>query len=187
MSVLLFSNTLQADRTEAQGSIMRIGPDHGVPQRSDHRVPQRPWRRDSISRHKNGDRRMINGLRGAGALCTVFLLVGCGESKQTMDARSHYGAFNQTITEVEMLSQMVSRENYKAREHPIEDQLTGAIHFFLKNEEVKGTPLEAEARKLLDQTDQIDEIWKSSDGSVEKIRAVVKEMSDQVEHMKTMM
>jgi len=131
---------------------------------------------------------MINGLRWAGALCAVFLLVGCGEDKQkTLDVRSHYGAFNQTIGEVKGLHQLVSRENYKAREHPIEDQLTASIHYFLKNEDVKGTPLEAEARKLLDQTDQIDEIWKSSDGSVEKIRAVVKEMSDQVEHMKTMM
>ena len=131
---------------------------------------------------------MINGLRWAGALCVVFLVMGCGPSKkQTMDARTHYGAFNQTISEVEMLSNYVNREEYQAREDPIEDQLTGAIHFFMRNDEIKGTPLEAEAKKLLDQTVQIQEIWKSPDGSVEKIRAVVKEMSDQVEHMKTMM
>lgn len=130
---------------------------------------------------------MMNGLRWAGVLCTVFLLVGCLADKQTLDTSSHYGAFNQTITEVEMLAMMVARDNYEAREYPIEDQFTAAIHYFIKNEEVKGTPLEDEARKLLDQVNQIDEIWKSPDGSVEAIRGVVKEMEDQVELIKSMM
>jgi hypothetical protein len=39
----------------------------------------------------------------------------------------------------------------------------------------------------LDQEQQILKIWKSRDRSVEKIRAVAKEMQEQVEHMKTLM
>ena len=130
---------------------------------------------------------MINGLRLTGVLCTVFLLVGCGESRTSMDTRSYYGAFNMIAAEVVNLEQEVHSKNYHGQHNPIEDQLGSAIHAFMRNEEVKGTPLEAEAQKLADQEQKILEIWHSPDGSVEKIRDVVKEMQEQVAHMKTML
>jgi len=130
---------------------------------------------------------MINGLRVTGFLCTAFLLVGCGESKNTLDTRTYYGGFNMIEAEVLNLDQEVNSKNWKGQSNPIEDQLGSAIHAFMRNEEVKGTPLEAEVKKLADQEQQILEIWQSPDGSVEKIRAVVKEMQARVELMKTMM
>ncbi len=133
---------------------------------------------------------MINGLRLTGFLCTVVSLVGCdfigGNSRESMDTRTYYGAFNMIVSEVEDLQFQVNVDTYKGRNNPVEDQLGAAIHAFMTNEDVKGTPLEAEAQKLADQEQKIVEIWKSPDGSVEKIRAAAKEMQDQVEHMKTM-
>lgn len=134
----------------------------------------------------HGDRTMNYGYRLMGFLCTVFLLVGCGESRTSMDTRSYYGAFNMIVSEVDNLDQQVNAENYRGQSNPIEDQLGSAIHAFMRNADVKGTPLEAEAQKLADQEQKILEIWNSPDGSVEKIRAVVKEMQEQLEHMKTM-
>ncbi len=134
---------------------------------------------------------MINGLRLTGILCTVVLLVGCdvigGSSSESMDTRTYYGAFNMIESEVENLVFQVNVDTFKGRNNPVEDQLGAAIHAFKTNEDVKGTPLEAEAQKLADLEQKIVEIWKSPDGSVEKIRAAAKEMQDQVEHMKTMM
>jgi len=133
---------------------------------------------------------MINGLRLTAFLCTVVSLVGCdffgGSSRKTMDTRTYYGAFNMIVSEVEDLQSQVNADTFKGRFNPVEDQLGAAIHAFMTNEDVKGTPLEAEAQKLADQEQKIVEIWKSPDGSVEKIRAAAKEMQDQVEHMKTM-
>jgi hypothetical protein len=104
-----------------------------------------------------------------------------------MDTRTYYGAFNMIVSEVENLGFQVNVDTYRGQHNPIEDQLGSAIYAFMSHEDVKGTPLEAEAQKLLDQTKQIEELWKSRGGSVQKIRAVAKEMQDQVEHMKTMM
>jgi hypothetical protein len=104
-----------------------------------------------------------------------------------MDTRTYYGAFNMIVSEVENLRFQVNVDTYKGQHNPIEDQLGSAIYAFMRHEDVKGTPLEAEAQKLLDQEQQILKIWKSRDRSVEKIRAVAKEMQDQVEHMKTLM
>ena len=130
---------------------------------------------------------MSNGRRLMGFLCSVLLLVGCGESRNSMDTRGYYGAFNMIVSEVENLQQQVNSEHYHGRVSPIEDQLGSAIYAFMRNEDVKGTPLEAEAKKLADKEQEILKIWKSSDGSVEKIRTAAKEMQDQVDHMKTML
>ena len=129
---------------------------------------------------------MINGLRLTGFLCTVFLLVGCGEGRTTMNTRTYHGAFNMIVAEVENLGVQVNFETYRGQDNPIEDQLGSAIHAFKTNKEVKGTPLEAEAQKLADQEQQIVQLWESG-GSVEDIRAAAKEMQAQVEHMKTLM
>lgn len=129
---------------------------------------------------------MINGLRLAGFLCTVMLLVGCGESRDSMDTRGFYGAFNSIVAEVENLQAQVNDEYYKGQDPP-EDQLGAAIVAFMSKAEVKGTPLEAEAQKLADKEQEILEILSSPDGSVEKVQAAAKEMQDQVEHMKTLM
>jgi len=133
---------------------------------------------------------MNNGLRLTGFFCVVGLLAGCADERygpQSMDAQTYYGAFNQIVSEVENLQSQVNVDAFQRDYNPVEDQLTAAIHFFKKNEEVKGTPLEAEAQKLLDLTAQIEELWQSPDGSVGEIRVVAAEMQDQVEHMKEMM
>lgn len=130
---------------------------------------------------------MSNGLRLTGFLCAVFLLVGCEDSRKSIDTRTYHGAFNMIIMEVENLQQQVNAETYTGQFSPIEDQLGSAIYAFMSNADVKGTPLETEAKKLADQEAKIMEIWQSSDSSVEKIRAAAKEMLDQVEHMKTML
>ncbi|MCA9009006.1 MAG: hypothetical protein KDB01_04630 [Planctomycetaceae bacterium] len=129
---------------------------------------------------------MSNGLRLTGFLCAIFLLVGCEDSRKSIDTRTYHGAFNMIIMEVENLQQQVNAETYTGQFSPIEDQLGSAIYAFMSNSDVKGTPLETEAKKLADQEAKILEIWQSSDSSVEKIRAAAKEMLDQVEHMKTM-
>ncbi|TWU05219.1 hypothetical protein CA54_59070 [Symmachiella macrocystis] len=130
---------------------------------------------------------MNNKLRLASYLCTLFLLVGCGESRTSIDTRGYYGAFNMIELEVNDMDQYVNSKNYKVQYNPVEDQLGSAIYAFMRNEDVKGTPLEAEAKKLADQEQQILKIWKTRDRSVEKIRTAVKEMQDQVEHLKTML
>jgi hypothetical protein len=89
------------------------------------------------------------------------------------------------VAEVDNLNVQVNFKTYRRQQNPIEDQLGSAIHAFMTNEDVKGTPLEAEAQKLADKEQEIVKIWRSG-GSVEKIRAAAKEMQDQVEHMKTM-
>ena len=129
---------------------------------------------------------MSNWLRLTGFLCAVFMLVGCENSRKSIDTRTYHGAFNMIVMEVENLQQQVNAETYTGQFSPIEDQLGSAIYAFMSNEDVKGTPLEAEAKKLADQEAKILEIWQSSDSSVEKIRAAAKEMLDQIEHMKTM-
>lgn len=131
---------------------------------------------------------MINGLRLAWLSSTVVLLTGCGiggESRTSMDTRTYYGAFNMVVSEVENLRFQVNVDTYKGQHNPIEDQLGAAIHAFKTNEDVIGTPLEAEAQKLADQEQKIVELWKSG-ASVEEIREAAKAMQDQVEHMKTM-
>jgi aminopeptidase-like protein len=129
--------------------------------------------------------RMNYGLRLTGALCTVLLLAGCSNSRESIDTRTYHGAFNMIVMEVENLQQQVNAETYTGQYSPIEDQLGSAIFAFMSNADVKGTPLEAEAQKLADQEAKIMEIWKSSDMSIDKIRSAAKEMLDQVEHMKT--
>lgn len=129
---------------------------------------------------------MINGLRWIGYLCSVVLLVGCGESRNDMDSRTYYGAFNNIVAEAEYAHDTVNDETWDVRLQPIEDQFGSAVAAFMRNEDVKGTPLEAEAKKLLDMEAKIMEIWQSPDGSVEQVRAAVQEMTDHVEHMKTL-
>ena len=129
---------------------------------------------------------MINGLRLLGVLCSVFLLVGCEDSRKSIDTRTYHGAFNMIVMEVENLQQQVNAESYTGQYSPIEDQLGSAIFAFMSNADVKGTQLEAEAKKLADLEAKIMEIWKSSDMSIEKIRAAAKEMLVQVEQMKAM-
>lgn len=131
---------------------------------------------------------MTNGLRWTGCVCAVAVLVGCGDerySRTSMDTRTFYGAFNVIVSEVENLQFQVNVDTYVGQFNPIEDQLGSAIHAFKTNEQVKGTPLEAEAQKLADLEQEIVNIWKSR-GGVGKIRAAAKEMQDQVDHMKTM-
>jgi hypothetical protein len=114
--------------------------------------------------------------------------VGCGDGRDgptSMDTRTYYGAFNVIVMEVENLQFQVNVDTYVGQNNPIEDQLGSAIHAFKSHEDVKGTPLEAEAQKLADKEQEIARIW-SSRGGVAKIRAAAKEMQDQVEHMKTM-
>jgi hypothetical protein len=129
---------------------------------------------------------MINVLHWTGFLCAVCLLVGCGESRTNMNSRTYYGAFNNIVAEVQNAHDTVNNEQWDVRLQPVEDQFGSAVAAFMRNEDVKGTPLEAEAQKLLDHEAKIMEIWQSSDGSVEKVKAAVQEMMDHVEHMKTM-
>lgn len=129
---------------------------------------------------------MSNRIRLTGFLCAVSLLVGCEDSRKSIDTRTYHGAFNMIVMEVENLQQQVNAETYTGQYSPIEDQLGSAILAFMSNADVKGTPLEAEAKKLADQEAKIMEIWQSSDMSAEKIRSAAKEMLDQVEHMKSM-
>lgn len=103
-----------------------------------------------------------------------------------MDTRTYHGAFNMIVAEVENLNVQVNFETYRKQLNPVEDQLGSAIHAFKTNDDVKGTPLEAEAQKLADQEQEILKVWRSG-GSVEDIRAAAKKMQEQVDHMKTMM
>lgn len=129
---------------------------------------------------------MINELRMVAVLCTFFLALGCGESKTSVDSRTYHGAFNNIVIETETMQADVNSVHYDGRLEPVPDQFGSAVAAFMRNEDVKGTPLEAEAQKLLDKEREIMDIWNSPDGSIEKIRAAVKEVVDQVEHMKTM-
>lgn len=129
---------------------------------------------------------MINGLRLTGCLCITVLLSGCGESRTSFDSRTYYGAFNNIVAEADNAHHTVNYENWDPRIQPIEDQFGSAVAAFMRNEDVKGTPLEAEAKKLLEMEKNVMGIWTSPDGTVEKVRAAVKEIVDHVEHMKTM-
>lgn len=118
----------------------------------------------------------------------VVLLAGCSDGSQgpnSMDTRNYYGAFNVLVTEVENLQFQVNAKTYVGKSNPVEDQLGSAIYAFMTNQDVKGTPLEAEAKKLADKEQEIVKIWKSR-GGVKKIREASKEMLDQVERMKPM-
>jgi hypothetical protein len=128
---------------------------------------------------------MNDSIRLAGVCCIAALLIGCGEGPNNMNNRNYTGAFNNIVMEVTNMQLTVNGE-WDPRLQPVEDQLGAAVHAFKRNKDVKGTPLEAEAQKLLDQEAKIMEIWQSPEGSVEKIQAAVQEMVDQVEHMKTM-
>ena len=129
---------------------------------------------------------MTDSIRLTGALCIAAMLIGCGESPTNMNNRNYTGAFNNIVSEVNNMQSTVNDERWDQRLQPVEDQLGAAVHAFKRNKDVKGTALEAEAQKLLDQEAKIMEIWESRDGSVEKIQAAVQEMVDQVEHMKTL-
>lgn len=129
---------------------------------------------------------MIKDLLLAVCLCTFVLAFGCGESKHSVDSRTYNGAFNNIVIETEGMRDDVFSENYDPRLEPVQDQFGSVVAAFMRNKEVKGTPLEAEAQKLLDKEQEIMEIWRSPDGSIEKLRAAVQEVVDQVEHMKTM-
>ncbi len=131
---------------------------------------------------------MTNGLQRAVLFCIVVFLVGCSDGRKgpnSMDTRTYHGAFNVVVSEVENLQFQVNSKAYVGKGNPIEDQLGSAIHAFMTNKDVKGTPLEAEAKKLADQEQVIVKIWKSR-GGVKKIRDAAKEMQDQVERMKAM-
>jgi hypothetical protein len=131
---------------------------------------------------------MTDELRRAVFFCIVVFLVGCsdpGKGPNSMDTRNYYGAFNVIVSEVENLQFQVNAKTYVGKSNPVEDQLGSAIHAFMTNQDVKGTPLEAEAKKLADQEQVIVKIWKSR-GGVKKIREASKEMQDQVERMKAM-
>ncbi|MCA9074757.1 MAG: hypothetical protein KDA93_06980 [Planctomycetaceae bacterium] len=129
---------------------------------------------------------MKKEFRLAAVLCTFFLLLGCGESKTSMDQRTYYGAFNSIKTAVDDMKYEVFAETYDPRVEPVPAEYGSAVAAFMRNDDVKGTPLEAEAQKLLDKEQEIMEIWNSPDGTIEKLRAAVQEAVDQVEHMKTM-
>ena len=130
---------------------------------------------------------MTKELRFMVVLCTCVLAIGCGASKKaSVDSRTYNGAFNNIVIEADTMRDDVFSENYDPRLEPVPDQFGSAVWNFKKNEDVKGTPLEAEAQKLLDKEQEIMEIWRSPDGSIEKLRAAVQEVLDQVEHMKTM-
>ena len=131
---------------------------------------------------------MTNGLRRAAFFCIAVFLMGCsdpGKGPNSMDTRNYYGAFNVVVSEVENLQFQVNAKTYVGKSNPIEDQLGSAIYAFMTNPDVKGTPLEAEAKKLADKEQEIVKIWKSR-GGVKKIREASKEMLDQVERMKPM-
>lgn len=131
---------------------------------------------------------MTNELRRTLFCCIVILLVGCSDGRSgpnSMDTRNYHGAFNVIVSEVENLQFQVNAKTYVGKGNPIEDQLGSAIHAFMTNQDVKGTPLEAEAKKLADQEQEIVKIWKSR-GGVKKIREAAKEMQNQIDHMKAM-
>ena len=131
---------------------------------------------------------MTNAIQRMAFFCIVALLVGCSDGRKgpnSMDTRTYYGAFNVVVSEVENLQFQVNAKTYVGKGNPIEDQLGSAIYAFMTNQEVKGTPLEAEAKKLADQEQVIVKIWKSR-GGVKKIREAAKEMQDRVDRMKAM-
>lgn len=131
---------------------------------------------------------MTSDLRMTVFFLTIVSLVGCSDPRNgrtSMDTRTYYGAFNMIVSEVENLQMQVNAKTYVGKGNPIEDQLGAAIYAFMTNPEVKGTPLEAEAKKLIDQEKETVKIWKSR-GGVKKIREAALEMQKQVDHMKTM-
>lgn len=131
---------------------------------------------------------MTNGPPWTGFFCAVLLLAGCSNGRNgptSMDTRTFYGAFNVIVSEVENLQFQVNVDTYVGKSNPVEDQLGSAIHAFVTNKDVIGTPLEEEAKKLADQEQEIVKIWRSG-GGVAKIRDAAQEMQDQVELMKTM-
>ena len=131
---------------------------------------------------------MKNGLCLTVFLCTAFLLMGCGEEigEGTIDTRTYTGAFNMIIDEVSNMQSNLASEYYTGRDAPIEDQLGSAVHAFKTNEDVKGTPLEAEVQKLADWEEEMMNMWRSNTGSIEKYREIGQQMADQVEHIKTL-
>jgi hypothetical protein len=131
---------------------------------------------------------MKDSLRYMVFLFALAMTIGCGGSpkEMSMDTRTYHGAFNMIVSEVENLQQQVNAESYKVQYNPIEDQVGSAIHAFMTNKEVVGTPLETEAKKLADKEAEILKIWRSPGATVEKIRTAAKEMMEQVEHMKTL-
>lgn len=135
------------------------------------------------------DRTMTIRLGWTVFFCTVVLLVGCRDGRKgpaSMDTRTYHGAFNVIVSEVENLQFQVNVDTYVGQNNPVEDQLGSAIHAFMTNKDVVGTPLEDEAKKLVDQEQEIVKIWMSR-GGVEKIRDAAQEMQHQIELMRTMM
>ena len=55
---------------------------------------------------------MINGLRLAGFLCITGLLVGCGPTATTGDARTSIGAFNVVKSEIQSLKQTMDSPSF---------------------------------------------------------------------------
>lgn len=130
---------------------------------------------------------MINGLRLAGFLCITGLLVGCGPSATTQDVRTSIGAFNIVKQEIDSLKATIDNPNWQGQYNPIEDQVQSALSSLAKNEKVVGTPLEAEAKKLLELEAKAQQIYNSPDATREKVEEVVNEMVAVVEKMDSMM
>ena len=130
---------------------------------------------------------MINRLRLTGFLCIAVSLVGCGESNTAMDTRGYKGAFNMIAAEVRNMNVQINSEYYTGQDSPVEDQLGAAINALMRNEAVKGTPLEAEVQKLKDQEAKMLDIWGSPDGSLQVLRDAGKEMQEMVEHLETLL
>ena len=129
---------------------------------------------------------MNDSIRLAGVCCIVAVLIGCGPSATNMSNRNHIGAFNNIRMEVRDMHAYVNSGKWDPRLSPVEDQLGAAVSAYMRNKEIKGTPLEAEGQKLLDLEAKIMQIWQSPEGSIEKVQAAVQEMMDQVERMEEM-
>ena len=119
---------------------------------------------------------MSDGLRWTGFLCVIVLLTGCFESKTSGDPRGFYGSFNNVKMEVESLKLTIDNDNWYGQNNPVEDQVQSSIKALMINDDVVGTPIEAEAKKLYELEAKMHQVYRSPDATKEKMQEVADEM-----------
>lgn len=130
---------------------------------------------------------MSDGLRWTGFLCVIVLLTGCFESKTSGDPRGFYGSFNNVKQEVRNLKSTVDNENWYGQNNPVEDQVQSSIYALMTNDDVVGTEIEPEAKKLYELEAKVHQVYRSPDATKEKMQEVVNEMWAIVEKIEPMM
>jgi len=118
-------------------------------------------------------------------LAGIGLLAGCGGQGVPAHQNKDW-LFGEVCQQVIDLNQNVSSEFYEAEDEPIEDPLYNAILGWQRHED-RDPAYDAYAQKLVEQQDQIMDIWNSADGSIEEIVEMAQQMQDTVDEVRDQM